>query len=64
MRQIVCLFFFQAEDGIRDLIVTGVQTWLFRSKSKTRKSKNSKTVKVINKMSNKNKRGKLKSLVK
>src|SRR5204862_3963460 len=25
------LFFFQAEDGIRDLYVTGVQTWLFRS---------------------------------
>src|SRR5690349_23724119 len=24
-------FFFQAEDGIRDLYVTGVQTWLFRS---------------------------------
>src|SRR2546430_11718618 len=24
-------FFFQAEDGIRDLTVTGVQTWLFRS---------------------------------
>ena len=24
-------FFFQAEDGIRDLIVTGVQTVLFRS---------------------------------
>src|SRR5688572_31560336 len=25
-------FFFQAEDGIRDLTVTGVQTWLFRSR--------------------------------
>src|SRR5207248_5745454 len=25
-------FFFQAEDGIRDRTVTGVQTWLFRSK--------------------------------
>src|SRR5690606_9859400 len=25
------LFFFQAEDGIRDFHVTGVQTWLFRS---------------------------------
>src|SRR5207302_7292172 len=24
-------FFFQAEDGIRDFHVTGVQTWLFRS---------------------------------
>src|SRR5262249_57356799 len=24
-------FFFQAEDGIRDWSVTGVQTWLFRS---------------------------------
>src|SRR5215204_7429467 len=24
-------FFFQAEDGIRDHCVTGVQTWLFRS---------------------------------
>src|SRR6266542_1498480 len=24
-------FFFQAEDGIRDATVTGVQTWLFRS---------------------------------
>src|SRR5437879_3041791 len=24
-------FFFQAEDGIRDTSVTGVQTWLFRS---------------------------------
>src|SRR2546421_4912851 len=23
---VVCFFFFQAEDGIRDLIVTGVQT--------------------------------------
>src|SRR5207244_9628437 len=26
-------FFFQAEDGIRDDLVTGVQTWLFRSKA-------------------------------
>src|SRR5690606_40351419 len=26
-----CFFFFQAEDGIRDFHVTGVQTWLFRS---------------------------------
>src|SRR5690349_11770933 len=26
------VFFFQAEDGIRDLYVTGVQTWLFRSR--------------------------------
>src|SRR5438874_7373498 len=26
------VFFFQAEDGIRDLYVTGVQTVLFRSK--------------------------------
>src|SRR5439155_17257590 len=26
-----CIFFFQAEDGIRDGHVTGVQTWLFRS---------------------------------
>src|SRR6266404_7810992 len=25
------IFFFQAEDGIRDKLVTGVQTWLFRS---------------------------------
>src|SRR5437870_10164299 len=25
-------FFFQAEDGIRDGHVTGVQTWLFRSR--------------------------------
>src|SRR3989441_12190695 len=25
------VFFFQAEDGIRDKLVTGVQTWLFRS---------------------------------
>src|SRR6266540_5651808 len=25
-------FFFQAEDGIRDRDVTGVQTWLFRSR--------------------------------
>src|SRR5205823_8721378 len=25
--------FFQAEDGIRDKLVTGVQTWLFRSAS-------------------------------
>jgi len=24
-------FFFQAEDGIRDIGVTGGQTWLFRS---------------------------------
>src|SRR6202042_3876110 len=29
---VVCVFFFfQAEDGIRDLYVTGVQTCLFRS---------------------------------
>src|SRR3989454_1238522 len=27
----VVFFFFQAEDGIRDYKVTGVQTWLFRS---------------------------------
>src|SRR5215510_15751801 len=27
------VFFFQAEDGIRDGHVTGVQTWLFRSLS-------------------------------
>src|SRR2546430_7617667 len=27
----ILFFFFQAEDGIRDLTVTGVQTWLFRS---------------------------------
>src|SRR3989304_7082548 len=27
----VFVFFFQAEDGIRDVAVTGVQTWLFRS---------------------------------
>src|SRR5690606_6137018 len=26
-------FFFQAEDGIRDFHVTGVQTWLFRSRA-------------------------------
>src|SRR5690606_40523333 len=26
------IFFFQAEDGIRDFHVTGVQTWLFRSR--------------------------------
>src|SRR5256886_4026269 len=26
-----CCFFFQADDVIRDLTVTGVQTWLFRS---------------------------------
>src|SRR6266849_7039781 len=31
---IICFFFFfQAEDGIRDPLVTGVQTLLFRSKS-------------------------------
>src|SRR5207249_8724492 len=30
---IQCLFFFQAEDGIRDRNVTGVQTLLFRSAS-------------------------------
>src|SRR5882762_2576683 len=29
----IVFFFFQAEDGIRDSSVTGVQTWLFRSKS-------------------------------
>jgi len=29
----VVFFFFQAEDGIRYLIVTGVQTWLFRSRN-------------------------------
>src|SRR2546429_2305199 len=28
--RVIC-FFFQAEDGIRDVAVTGVQTWLFRS---------------------------------
>src|SRR5690606_39848476 len=28
---LLCLFFFQAEDGIRDFHVTGVQTCLFRS---------------------------------
>src|SRR3712207_2565637 len=28
----ICFFFFQAEDGIRDIGVTGVQTWLFRSR--------------------------------
>src|SRR5437588_1626634 len=27
----ISIFFFQAEDGIRDHCVTGVQTWLFRS---------------------------------
>src|SRR3712207_7680347 len=27
----IVFFFFQAEDGIRDIGVTGVQTWLFRS---------------------------------
>src|SRR5687767_1909091 len=27
----IVFFFFQAEDGIRDKLVTGVQTWLFRS---------------------------------
>src|SRR5436305_8856324 len=26
-------FFFQAEDGIRDADVTGVQTWLFRART-------------------------------
>src|SRR2546425_6670505 len=29
----LCFFFFQAEDGIRDKLVTGVQRVLFRSKS-------------------------------
>src|SRR5205809_7795585 len=29
--QCVFDFFFQAEDGIRGVAVTGVQTWLFRS---------------------------------
>src|SRR5260221_7836713 len=28
---VLAVFFFQAEDGIRDHCVTGVQTWLFRS---------------------------------
>src|SRR5216684_720577 len=28
---ILFFFFFQAEDGIRDVAVTGIQTWLFRS---------------------------------
>src|SRR5205823_10327576 len=28
---LLCFFFFQAEDGIRDKLVTGVQTLLFRS---------------------------------
>jgi len=28
---IICCFFFQAEDGIRDIGVTGVQRVLFRS---------------------------------
>src|SRR5256885_8479233 len=31
MRLDTCFFFFQAEDGIRDYKVTGVQTCLFRS---------------------------------
>src|SRR5256885_12254056 len=30
----MCFFFFQAEDGIRDYKVTGVQTWLFRSRDR------------------------------
>src|SRR5690606_40314132 len=30
------VFFFQAEDGIRDFHVTGVQTWLFRSEPDVR----------------------------
>src|SRR6266511_2232107 len=30
-RIVLFFFFFQAEDGIRDFHVTGVQTWLFRS---------------------------------
>src|SRR2546430_9802855 len=34
----VFFFFFQAEDGIRDLTVTGVQTVLFRSTLSTRSS--------------------------
>src|ERR1039457_5513684 len=29
--RLTAFFFFQAEDGIRDYKVTGVQTWLFRS---------------------------------
>ena len=29
--EVVCIFFFQAEDGIRDRDVTGVQTCAFRS---------------------------------
>src|SRR5215467_14822400 len=32
VKQIAKFFFFQAEDGIRDYKVTGVQTWLFRSR--------------------------------
>src|SRR3989454_3057821 len=31
LRRKFLFFFFQAEDGIRDYKVTGVQTWLFRS---------------------------------
>src|SRR3989454_6931656 len=31
-RSLFYFFFFQAEDGIRDYKVTGVQTWLFRSR--------------------------------
>ena len=34
----VVFFFFQAEDGIRDLVVTGVQSVLFRSYTKTKLS--------------------------
>src|SRR5437867_13331499 len=32
--EFLCFFFFQAEDGIRDRTVTGVQTVLFRSTQK------------------------------
>src|SRR5688572_31729820 len=43
MSCLLCFFFFQAEDGIRDLTVTGVQSVLFRSQpsafSKTSRSR-------------------------
>src|SRR3954449_13632355 len=37
-------FFFQAEDGIRDESVTGVQTWLFRSDRKSTRLNSSHTL--------------------
>src|SRR5688500_20273729 len=43
---VVLVFFFQAEDGIRDYKVTGVQTVLFRSRSRRKSRKTRSTGRV------------------